>query len=330
MSGPPEAGPSRLAGWAQWGIRVAQQRWVRLAVGWGVVLLIAYFWGRSLRASWSEMQSLRWQVDLRPLFLSFPVMLAHLAFLAGIWAQSLLYLGESLDRWQAMRVWLLTQIARYLPGGTWDAVARIVVGGREGLRLLQGGVSVVLEMVVQTVAAVSVFLLSLPAWPGGPALRTYAYLALLVPVGLLVLYPPLVERAANALLRLLGRPPVRLELRYSQVLSLFGLHVLARIGVGLGFFLFARAFYPFGWADLPALVGTFAGAWVVGFLVFFVPLGLGVREGVMTVLLATLCPLPVATAIAVGFRVWIALRDVVAALAAAALAPRQGAHPGSG
>jgi len=323
MSGPQDAGPSRLEQWGRWFLRVVQQRWVRQVAGWGIVLLIAYFWGRSLWASWSEVQSLQWQIELWPLVLSFPIMLVHLAFLAGIWSQSLCYLGESLDRWPAMRVWLMTQIARYLPGGTWDAVTRMVVGSRGGLRLPQGGVSVVLEMVIQTVSAVSVFLLSLLVWPGGPGFRTYGYLALLVPLGLLVLYPPVVERVTNALLRLLGRPTIRLELRYGQVLSLFGLHVVARVGVGVGFFFFARAFYPFGWEDLPALVGTFAGAWVVGFVVFFIPLGLGVREGIMTALLGTLCPLPVATVIALGFRVWIALRDVVAALGGTALGPRR-------
>ena len=302
---------SKILAPVSWVLRLARQRWARHVAGWGIVLLIACFWGRSLWSSWAEVRSLHWQITPWPLLLSFPLMLAHLVFLAGIWSQSLLYLGENLPRWRAVRVWLLTQIARYLPGGTWDAVTRMVVGGKEGLRLPQGGVSVVLEMVVQTVAAVSVFLLSFLAWPGGPSLRTYGYLALLIPVGLLALHPCIMEWGVNGLLRLAGRPPVRLELRYGQVLSLFGLHVVARVAVGLGFFLFARAFYPFGPSDLPALIGTFAGAWVVGFVVFFVPMGLGVREGVMTALLGTLCPLPVATAIALG--------DVVVSLAAAAL-----------
>ncbi|MGC8838374.1 MAG: lysylphosphatidylglycerol synthase domain-containing protein [Anaerolineae bacterium] len=315
---PPEVwDPLDPSPWVQKGLGVLRRSWVRRAVGWGVVLLIAFFWGRSLAATWPQVQALPWQVDLWPLAVSFPLLLVHLALLAGIWALSLRYLGERIPLAQATRVWLLTQIARYLPGGSWDALARMAVGSREGMRLLQGGVSVVLEMTMQTVAAVTVFLLSLLVWPGGPALWEYGPLAALVPLGLLALYPPVVERAVNAALRLAGRPPVRLGLRYGQVLALFGLHLAARVLIGAAFFCFARALYPFPWGALPALVGTFAGAWAVGFVVFFVPLGLGVREGVMTALLGSLCPLPVASAIAVGFRLWIALRDLTAALGAA-------------
>jgi len=309
--------------WVRRGLRALGRPWVRRAVGWGVVLLIAFFWGRSLAANWSQVRALPWRVEPLPLLASFPLLLLHLVFLAVIWALSLRYLGERIAWGQAVRVWLLTQIARYLPGGTWDALARMAVGSREGVRLLQGGVSVALEMATQTVAAVAVFLLSLLFWPGGPALRQYGILAALVPLGLLALYPPVVERAMNAALHLAGWPPVRLGLRYGQVLALFGLHLAARVLVGVAFFCFARALYPFPWEALPALVGTFAGAWVVGFVVFFAPLGLGVREGVMMALLGTLCPLSVASAIAVGFRLWITLRDLVAA-AGAALARRKG------
>ncbi len=323
MTSPKARDPLASSLWVQKGRRALGRPWVRRALGWGVVLLIASFWGRSLAANWSQVRDFSWRVDPLPLLLSFPLLLVHLAFLAGIWALSLRYLGEGVPWGRAVQVWLLTQIARYLPGGTWDALARMAVGSREGMRLLQGGVSVVLEMATQTVAAVTVFLFSNLFWPGGPALGEYRAFAALVPLGLLALYPPLVERAVNAALRLAGRPPVRLGLRYGQVLALFGLHLLARVLVGVAFFSFARALYPFPWETLPALVGTFAGAWAVGFVVFFVPLGLGVREGVMTALLGTLCPLPVASAIAVGFRLWIALRDLTAALAAA-LAGRRG------
>ncbi|MBC7225530.1 MAG: hypothetical protein H5T59_14850, partial [Anaerolineae bacterium] len=120
--------PTPPPAWLASALRLWRRPGVRQAVGWGAVLAIAVFWGRNLAANWQQVRALRWQVAPLPLLVSFPLLLAHLAFLAGIWSCSLTFLGEQMPRGQAIRVWLLTQIARYLPGGTWDALARMAVG----------------------------------------------------------------------------------------------------------------------------------------------------------------------------------------------------------
>lgn len=286
--------------------------------------LVVFFWGRALWANWGELQSYRWEVRPALLAASLLVLLLHLALLALIWWWSLRFFGQPAGRRAATRVWLLAQIARYLPGGVWDSVGRVYLGGQAGLSRARTGLSVAVEMATQAMAAALVFLVSLLFWPASVRRSPIAGLqfqldqglpviAGLIVLGLVVLYPPLLEKVLNVGLRLLGRPAIRLPLRYREVLALTACHFGARWAVGAGFFIFASAFFPLSVALLPVAAGIFAVAWLIGFLIVFVPMGLGVREGVITALLAVFVPLPVATVTALGFRVWISLRDLIGA-----------------
>ena len=74
---------------------------------------------------------------------------------------------------------------------------------------------------------------------------------------------------------------------------------------GLVWFPFVRIFYPVPPSALPGLVGSVLFAFVVGYLAVFVPQGWGIREGLLSVLLAHYMPEPVAVVVAILSRVWI-------------------------
>ena len=289
-------------------------RWRTLLFRAGQVLvlgLIIYFWGRSLWANWLELSSYHWR--FYPLYLaaSLAVLLLHMLLLAQIWRWTLEFLGLRRPWAETTSIWALSQIARYVPGGIWDVAGRLVMSGRAGYSRARVSVSILLEMVLQTISAVVVFLLSLLFWEDALALRPALWAIPLVPAGLIILHPRLLNAVLARAARLAKVDFVPLPLRIGQVCLLLALHVSARLLVGTGFYLFARAVHPWGLEGWPIAIGVFAGAWVVGFLVFFVPLGLGVREGVMTFLLGMFMPLAPASVIAIGFRLWVAIRDVV-------------------
>jgi len=93
--------------------------------------------------------------------------------------------------------------------------------------------------------------------------------------------------------------------------------------VGSAFAAFTVGVYPLSPHEFGRLAGVFVAGWLVGFLVVILPMGLGVREGAIAWLLTTVMPLPAATAIAIGFRLLIALRDLT--LASVGVRLRRGA-----
>jgi hypothetical protein len=87
---------------------------------------------------------------------------------------------------------------------------------------------------------------------------------------------------------------------------------------GAGFSLYAILWglTPVTLHQMPFVVGASALAWVVGYLSFLTPSGLGVREGVLTILLAQVYPLPVAIVGSLLYRLVLTLGEVLAVLIA--------------
>lgn len=65
-------------------------------------------------------------------------------------------------------------------------------------------------------------------------------------------------------------------------------------------------------SQLPQVISAFCLSWIIGFLSFLTPAGLGVREGALAFLLQPSFPLFAAAALALLSRVWWILGDVLA------------------
>ncbi len=193
----------------------------------------------------------------------------------------------------------LSQMAKYLPGNIGHHLARSAMALRAGVP----GRAVAATMALEPLwmAAVAVSLGSLGLGLGGrlPAL-------LLVGV---------------ASVTTLGIVAVRQK----APAGVYGFNFLV---LGLGLFLLARALGQPSLGRLPTFVGSFALAWVAGFVVPGAPAGLGIREGLLVALLTpSLGPVTMPTVL--GFRIATTLGDLVSFIAAAVLRSRRPAGSGS-
>lgn len=82
-------------------------------------------------------------------------------------------------------------------------------------------------------------------------------------------------------------------------------------------------------AYLPLVVGGYAFAWEVGFLVLVVPSGLGVKELALGAVLGLVYPAPVAVALVVLARLWQTLAELALTALVWAYAKGRGALVGA-
>lgn len=92
---------------------------------------------------------------------------------------------------------------------------------------------------------------------------------------------------------------------FSGVLSLTGAALILWGLLGCAFFLFIKSFYLIDTTQLFTVTGIYAVAWCIGFLSLLTPGGLGIREGILTLLLSEIgCPPATATLLALLSRLW--------------------------
>lgn len=96
----------------------------------------------------------------------------------------------------------------------------------------------------------------------------------------------------------------RTTLLISGALRLISGYLLLWGLLGIAFFLFIKSLYPVEVSQLIVVIGIYAVAWSIGFLSLVTPSGLGVREGILSLLLTTVLPPATATLVALLSRLW--------------------------
>ncbi|MDH7486191.1 MAG: DUF2079 domain-containing protein [Anaerolineae bacterium] len=279
-----------------------------------IVLLLALgFLAALLVSQWQTLQAYEWR--LRPGWALLALAGLGLGWLVelGLWRAILSRLGGSLRYGMAARVWFLSNLTRYIPGNVWQFLSMVELAAEQGVSRAATLTSIVLHQVLSTAAGLALAALYF-AWAGEGVwfarLRPFLFA---LPLGLALLQPRLLERGLNGLLTRLGRPPLRVTLSWAQVWTLLAGYALVWLVMGTGFAALVRALTPLSWAQLPRLVAVFAAAYVIGFLSLLTPSGLGVREGVMTLLLTTTLPAGVAAVVAIAARLWMVVGELIGA-----------------
>lgn len=217
-------------------------------------------------------------------------------------------MGVQMSYTTAARIWFASQLARYAPGNVWHMLGRAYLSREAGAGAQAVGMSMVLELLQTITAALLVAALSLVFWPTRELLSLWTLM--LVPLLLCYCWPPLLQRPLAWVAGRFRQSGDAIPLRRRDLFALLPGYCATWLVYGCGFFLLTIAIYPLPLAALPQLSGIFAIAWVVGFMSFITPSGLGVREGVLSYLLSALMPTPTALLLALLARVWLTVAEL--------------------
>lgn len=261
----------------------------RAVVPWLKLLLLGTVLYYVVRALTRQLAGLDWsRIDVSP----GPVVLATLCVIAG-WVvfavlNRVLLLGfcEPPSWLTVAGVFWGAQLGKYLPGkvasvaaAVWT-LARLGVPGHAaaGAVLLSQGLGILLGLIV-----------ALPLVLHEPVARVlpdaWLWLLPLLAGGLACLHPRVFGGVLNLLLRKLGRQPLEVfpRLEHYLITALLTLFTWALFGASLWFM--ARGVAAIRVDQLLPMISAAALASTVGYLAIFAPAGVGVREGVLLVIL---------------------------------------------
>ncbi|MDQ8186383.1 hypothetical protein [Pelagicoccus sp. SDUM812002] len=194
------------------------------------------------------------------------------AVLGLLWRELLGLTGSEVGRLDSVRISLLTQVAKYLPGNVFHFAGRIVLAGSLGISKKRAGVATLLEAVFLVGVASLISLRLIATLPYGPWVMGAG----------LVLFLVAVSFAKKKLERLWRE----VKLERSGLVRILALAVVFSL---LVFVIQATMFFwiestLFGGLDLSPWqrLELVSASWGAGFLVVGSPGGLGVREYVFS------------------------------------------------
>jgi uncharacterized membrane protein YbhN (UPF0104 family) len=279
-------------------------RWILFGA---TIAAVAWFISRNTRLITSFDFEFNWLY----LLLAFCSVLA--AFLArfGAWLRLSSWYGLAAPFTAAGRAYFLSMLARYIPGKIGLALMRVeTYPNHQPSRVIM---ATGIELVSALAAA---FLL---AFVGLMSISAYVPSALwwlsLFGVALLLtaLSPPVLTKIANIVFRLTGRMPIEQIAPFGKSIAFAALYTIPGLLHGLGLFLVLNSLSPVPATHYLAITGAYYAASLTGLVAFFAPGGLGVREGVLFLVLPLLVPKESAIIAAVAIRLVTIVAEVALA-----------------
>lgn len=302
-------------------------RWVWTGVQVALLGAMLWFAGSYLGTQWTEVRAAAGtlRVDWGWIALASGIVLATYALLIQSWRLLLAGWGNHLPFLQAVRIWTIANLGRWLPGRIWSIGAMGVLSQRAGISGVAAAGASVLGTLLNIGAGFGILALSgasvldrLAPWLRSTALAGSVAFWLAV-----VALPLLLPRLLHLYARWKGTPPVERQLPARTLWLATLINGASWIAYGGAFALFARGVMPHLGGDLWVYVALFAAPYLAGFLFIVAPGGLGAREFSLVglaVALGVANPAE-ATLLALTSRLWLTFLEVVPGVVSLLLSP---------
>jgi hypothetical protein len=236
--------------------------------------------------NWESVILIDWWKN--PGFLSihlFFLILTFIFFVIG-WNELLRMTGNYVGIKVAGFTWLTSNIGKYLPGKVFMVAGRIALLNRFGLRKTIAAGNIVWEHVILILAAMPYSLFVLLNYTSGFPFKIIAStICVLILVLLIAFNPIIIQRLINLFLRIFKKPPLELVLKRKAILYLFVFYLIVWIVYGLSGVTLAYAIGIEDKVPLSLLFNIYIFAWLIGFISMITPGGLGIREGVLILMI---------------------------------------------
>lgn len=312
--------------------------WLRHPLVRIALLMMAGIWiVRTFAGEWENMRQSAQTLDVewRWVLLASVIVVAVYAMLIQSWRMLLAGWGGQLAYRDAVRIWTIANLGRWIPGKLWSIGALSMLASETGVSGIAAAGAALLGTLLNLGAGFGI--MALTGASGLDAIHPWlraaaATVGALFVVGVLLLpriLPPLLARFANW--RGLPAPPAQLPA--STLWLSVTMNAASWVGYGIAFACFSRGVTP-GVSGNPAMfIALFSASYLAGYLFLISPGGLGVREFVLVGLLTAVGAGTSADAaiLSVTSRVWLIVLEVLPGLISLLVAPSKRARlPQSG
>jgi hypothetical protein len=289
-----------------------------LTVKRGLLFLTLWFVSLSLYRS---LQQVDWsKIHFRPTFIASGFILVVVATLTGLIVVKLVYrvLGVKLGSCQAFCLLTIPPLGKYLPGKVFSLMGHVAMAQSYGAPIVIGGTAIGIltssGLAAPTLLGAA-FFLSQRALSHNGIPPDLGISSLMLATLLFSLHPGVCKTIITFALKLFRKPPIEFSLGIGTWIILMSLTIMQTLLYMLGFAVAVFGVLQLPFSVLPNIIAASCLANVLGFVALFAPGGLGVREGILLVMLTPLVGTGNAGLIALLTRLIQTLIDAISAAA---------------
>lgn len=253
---------------------------LKFYVRWLILGGMLFFLAKALKDNWQEVAQIKIS-NQGWLYLGSALgvtLLAHI-WTGWVWSWIFQTLNQKVSGFWAVRVYLKTNIAKYIPGNVWHYYGRIRLATDADISTSIATMSVLLEPLLLAAAALIVALVGTSQNRG---LQVFS-----LAVVAIAIHPLILNQGLKLVSKLKNKGNDVKKIEHYPFLPLLG--ELGFLGLrGAGFVLTFWALHPVNFSQIPILISSFSLAWLVGLVVPGAPGGIGVFEATATALLGAL------------------------------------------
>jgi len=285
---------------------------IRILLTLGVFIFLIFL----IKKNYSEIKQYNYIFQPWQIAVSFILLLTSTLILPIIWYLITHNLQCNIKFANTLKVRLLSEVGKYIPGRVLGYGYLIIHYKEEGKDRLEVLNASIYELFLSTFSAFLYFTLTM-LFTSFQILDAYKTLFVVVSIiGITFMHPWFFQKMSDMFCKLLRRERVKHQISFLRIIGLLFLYLIYWIIFSLAFFFFVRGFKDINISYIGYLSGSFAISTFAGFMAFFLPAGLGAREGLLFYLLGILLGNTLAIVISIGSRIWLILADALLFLAA--------------
>jgi len=259
--------------------------------------------GYYLYTNLATIQQHEWEFDIKLLILSIGLLwfaMGSFTFMIGIIFNDLT--GTKLGYFQIYRAFNIANIGRYLPGKVWSIIGLVYFTSEYGISKKQASLSI---LAMEVSSKVSAILLGLCYFLFSSSFENYMPIMLVFLICcLIIIHPRLLDKVINYGLRLIKKDEIKIDFGYSNIFKYLTGYLVVWLIHSLAFYVFVNSLTSLESINIIQFFTILPLCWVVGYIMIFAPGGIGVREGMLVIILGEFLPAEIALVIAVFQRIW--------------------------
>jgi uncharacterized membrane protein YbhN (UPF0104 family) len=275
------------------------------------IVVLFSFLSYLLYKNYNSIRKYQFSINIPYLILSFILLFIATLSLPVIWYYITKSFRCNLSLKESVSTRLISEMGKYLPGrilGYGYLLIHYTDAGFDKKRVLNCSYY---ELLLSTTSGFIYFTIIM-LFCNYEKLNEFKFIFILISlIFIIAMHPYLLQRISNIIYGLFKIDKLDYKIPYSKVIKFLFLYLLVWLIYGFAFFFFTKAFSPVQINKIVYISGAYAVSTFAGFLAFFIPAGLGAREGMLIFLLTGTLGLVPAIIVSIGSRIWMIIGDVL-------------------